>query len=668
MPLSDTQPDDILRARTLLLTRRFAKLDEWLLMLMRGWQSHTTPDSQYGLIMSMESLFGGSELDAAGRLELLREWVQLSPQSYHAQVLLGMFWHEQAWAIRSQGDEDALPDSQWLGAQLCCDHAVQALLRAVACHPRPTHAYRHLMTLSGGFGEPYWLRALFAGEVPLPLHQKFSLTGNPVWAEGLLWLEALGAGVPEPWPSQLPEALAGTRSKEEDATDYWLRLALTVRPGDTGTVESWLVFQSPQWGGSPAHCEAMIDSALMAGFDEATRRRFRAEVLLFALGGDVAERGSDRAEQLQQRLAEVLTPPPDPALHQRLLEAAAPCLAYWQDDDAAGLACYAKLLALAPDLIPAPSATLFISRAVLASGVEDPHAVLPTLLQRACAYPSDALLAAFAASACAHGLYGVPENPRLSASLLDYAASLLAAQPDRAVTEQQQITLAHDMALNGDLHAAYTLLAGMAQRGSALHSYELYLFYRDAWHEDVPEALRSAQGALQAAGRAAEAGLVPAMFAYANALREGADSGPDYAGAMHWYQQAIEHGDLNARYWRATWALEAGSEADRRQAVENWLPEIIRDETSNTRAEAAWSLGMAWREGLGCEKNRFMAQQLFELALSIHPGLEAAQVALAGLSESLRDRMVLWQDRRKSGEGDVLGDLRAEGDARMGEV
>ncbi|PLR51412.1 DUF4034 domain-containing protein [Chimaeribacter arupi] len=653
MPLSDTQPDDILRARTLLLTRRFAKLDEWLLMQMRGWQSHTTPDSQYGLIMSMESLFSGSELDGAARLELLREWVQLSPQSYHAQVLLGMFWHEQAWAIRSQGDEAALPDSQWLGAQLCCDHAVQALLRAVGCHPRPTHAFRHLMTLSGGFGEPYWLRALFAGEVPVPLHQKFRLTGNPVWAEGLSWLEALGAGAPDPWPSQLPAALADTRGAEEEAIDYWLRLALAVRPGDTGTVESWLVFQSPHWGGSPAHSEAVLARVLKEGFDDATCRRFRAEILLFALSGEVAERGSDRAEALQQQLADALVPPPAPALHQQLLEAAAPCLAYWQDDDAAGLACYAKLLALAPELMPAPSATLFISRAVLASGVEDAHAVLPTLLQRACAYPSDALLAAFAACACAHGLYGVPENLRLSASLLDYAASLLAAQPDRAVTEQQQITLAHDMALNGDLHAAHTMLLGMALRGSALHSYELYLFYRDAWHEDVPEDLRSAQGALQAAGRAAEAGLVPAMFAYANALREGADSGPDYAGAMHWYQQAIEHGDLNARYWRATWALEAGSEADKQQAVQQWLPEIIRDEESSTRAEAAWSLGMAWREGLGCEKNRYRAQQLFELALSINPGLEAAQVALAGLSESLRDRMGLWQDRRKVSDGGI---------------
>lgn len=657
MPLSDTQPDDTLRARTLLLTRRFAKLDEWLLMLMRGWQSHTTPDSQYGLLMSMESLFSGSELDAAGRLELLREWVQLSPESYHAQVLLGMFWHGQAWAIRSQGDEATLPDSQWLGAQLCCDHAVLALLRAVACHPRPTHAYRHLMTLSGGFGEPYWLRALFAGEVPLPLHQKFRLTGNPVWAEGLSWLAALGAGAPEAWPAQLPPALIETRNEGEAAPDYWLRLALAVRPGDTGTLESWLVFQSPHWGGDPAHREAVVDSALMAGFDDASQRRFRAEVLLYALGDEVAERGSDRAEQLQQRLAEALTPPPEPALHARLLEAAAPCLAYWQDDDAAGLACYAKLLALSPDLIPGPFATLFISRAVLASGVEDAHGVLPMLLQRACAHPSDALLAAFAACACAHGLYGVPENLRLSASLLDYAASLLAAQPDRAVTEQQQITLAHDMALNGDLHAAHTMLLGMALRGSALHSYELYLFYRDAWHEDVPDDLRSAQGALQAAGRAAEAGLVPAMFAYANALREGGEEGPDYAGAMAWYQRAIEHGDLNARYWRATWALEAGPEADKQQAVTHWLPEIIRDESSATRAEAAWSLGMAWREGLGCEKNRYRAQQLFELALSINPEFEAAQAALAALSASLRDRMALWQDRRRLGEGgDFLGE------------
>ena len=662
MPHPDTQPDEILRARTLLLTRRFAKLDEWLLMQMRGWQSHSDPHSPYGVVMSMETLFSGGELDAAGRLELLQEWVLHSPTSYHARVLLGMFWHEQAWAIRSQGDEAEMPDSQWLGAQLCCDHAVLALLDAVACHPRPTHAFRHLMTLSGGFGEPYWLRALFAGEVPLPLHQKFKLENNPLWAEGVSWLHRLGAAAPSVWPSQLPASLP-PREEAEAPVDYWLRLALAVRPGDSGTLESWLVFQTPAWGGDQARMEEVVEGPLMAAFEEETRQRFRAEALLAALAGEVAEPESDRATQLQQRLAEVLAADLAPALRWRLLEAAAPCLAYWQDDDAAGLACYAEMLPLCPEATPSPFATLFISRAVLASGVEDEHGVLASLLQRACAFPSDALLAAFAACASAHGLYGVSENLRLSASLMDYAASLLAADGAREQTEQQQITLAHDMALHGDLNAAHTMLLGMALRGSALHSYELYLFYRNAWHEDVPEALQSAHGAMQAAGRAAEAGMVPAMFAYANALREGSGGEPDYAGAMRWYQQAIAGGDLHARYWRATWALEAGPEADRRQAVDQWLPEIIRDEESRTRAEAAWSLGMAWLNGLGCDRNRYMAQRLFELALSLNPAFDEARSALESLSTTLRGRMALWQDKRKLSDSQALGSVGLRGEA-----
>ncbi|WAT01619.1 DUF4034 domain-containing protein [Rouxiella chamberiensis] len=49
-------PDNIAKAQMLLATRRFLKLDEWLLSQMRGWQNQSEADNAYGLIMHPDTL------------------------------------------------------------------------------------------------------------------------------------------------------------------------------------------------------------------------------------------------------------------------------------------------------------------------------------------------------------------------------------------------------------------------------------------------------------------------------------------------------------------------------------------------------------------------------------------------------------------------------------
>ncbi|QII36903.1 DUF4034 domain-containing protein [Rouxiella badensis] len=639
--------DNIAKAQMLLATRRFLKLDEWLLSQMRGWQNQNEANNTYGLVMHPDTLFSKDE-SATQRLEILRDWAQQCPGSYHAHCLMGMFWHEQAWVIRrGNGPEHEVEDAQWLGAQLCCDYAVLSFLSAIACHPRPTHAFRHMMNLSGGFGEPYWLRALFAGQQPKPLHEQFNIQNSPVWEQGAAYLYAMGVAPATHWPQQLPAALQQTRRNDEDALDYWLRMAMSVRHSDVGSMESYLLFHSTFWGGSDEQQNEIIDGPLCAEFSEDERNQFRANALLDALGGEIADRDSPRAEQLQQRLTALLNQPLEPATRIALLNLAGTCIAYWQDDDRAGLQVYADLFAVSPQAMPGKFAALFISRAVLASEEQDGMPVLTSLLVRAINRADDALLTAFAAAAVQFGLYGLPCDTSLSSGLMDCAWSLMQQQKTTESVGKDLLVLAHDMAINDDIDATHFLMTEMARRGSALHTYELFFFYRNAWHQDVPESLHNDSNALDCVLSAARSGLVPAMFSAANALREGLGGEVDYQQAMHWYQRASEAGHPSADYWRASCALDLGSDAEKREAVEVSLPAILAQQNHPERFEAAYTLGMACMQGVGTKKNKYIAWQLMNFVLELNPESEVARQAIIQLEGSLRARMSLWQDKRK---------------------
>jgi len=658
MPQQD-QSDNISKARMLLATRRFLKLDEWLLSLMRGWQNQTDDLSAYGLLMHPATLFTGTESPPLNPLEILSDWAQQCPQSYHAHVLLGMVWHENAWLIRQTQAGQEVEDHQWLGAQLCCDYAVLAFLRAIELHQRPTHAYRHMMNLSGGFGEPYWLKSLFAGEIPLPLHEKFSIQGSEIWQAGVAHLHALGFEPATHWPQNLPAALHDTRKAGEEAVDHWLRMAMSVRHADVGTMESYLLFHSAFWGGSDEQQMLIIDSPLCAEFSEEERNQFRANALCDALSGDIADRESPRALELQQRLADLLSQSLDPDTRIRLLDLAGICIAYWQDDDQAGLAVYHDLFAVSAQAMPGHFATMFISRAVLANGNEEGLPVLTQLLTRALSQANNPTLVAFAAAALHSGLYGLPAKPELCSGLMDHAWSLMQQSGDEKPAKDL-VTLAHDMAINDDLDAAHFLMTEMARHGSAIHCYELYFFYRNTWHQDVPAQYHNDSNAMDCVLSAARSGMVPAMFTCANALREGLGGEPDYEQAMQWYQRAMDAGHLSASYWRASCALDNGSDAEKRQAAEHWLPEILHNAEHPDRAEAAYTLGMAWLTGTGVKKNRYIADQFMAFVLEMNPESEAARKVHEELNGSLRARMNLWQDKRKTEGSDPTQVFRQE--------
>ncbi len=650
--------DNIAKAQMLLATRRFLKLDEWLLSQMRGWQNQTEADNAYGLIMHPDTLFSKDE-NAQQRLEILNDWVQQCPTSYHVHCLMGMFWHDYAWVIRrGKGPEHDVEDSQWLGAQLCCDYAVMSFLNAIACHPRPTHAFRHMMNLAGGFGEPYWLRALFAGQSPKPLHEQFNIQDSPVWHQGAAYLYELGVAPAAHWPQLLPSSLQQTRRNQEDALDYWLRMAMSVRHSDVGSMESYLLFHSSYWGGGEEQQNLIIEGPLCAEFSNDERNQFRANALLDALAGEIADRESPRAEQLQQRLASLLAQPLEPATRIALLNLAGTCIAYWQDDDNAGLQVYADLFAVSPDAMPGKFAALFISRSVLANEQLEGLSVLTSLLIRAINRADDPMLTAFAAAAVHYGLYGLPCDPSLSSGLMDRAWALMKQQHSVESVSKDLLVLAHDMAINDDLDATHFLMTEMARRGSAIHSYELFFFYRNAWHQDVPEALHNDSNALDCVLSAARSGLVPAMFSCANALREGLGGDVDYPQAMQWYQRASDAGHPSADYWRASCALDLGLDADKRQAVEESLPAILAQENHAERFEAAYTLGMAYMQGIGTKKNKYIAWQLMNFVLELNPESDVARHALTQLEGSLRARMSLWQDKRKVEGADFTAPYR----------
>ncbi len=269
------------------------------------------------------------------------------------------------------------------------------------------------------------------------------------------------------------------------------------------------------------------------------------------------------------------------------------------------------------------------------------------------------MLVAFAATALQFGLYGLPARPELSEGLMEHAWSLIQQSGDEQPVSDL-VTLAHDMAINDDIDAAHFLMTGMARHGSAIHCYELYFFYRNGWHHDVPEHYHNDSNAMDCVLSAARSGMVPAMFTCANALRDGLSGEPDYEQAMQWYQRAIDAGHLSAAYYRASCALDNGSDAEKRQAAEVWLPEILHNAAHPDRAEAAYTLGMAWLTGTGVKKNRYIADKFMEFVLELNPESEAAKQVHDELSGSLRARMNLWQDKRKTEIEDPIAGFRLQ--------
>jgi hypothetical protein len=76
------------------------------------------------------------------------------------------------------------------------------------------------------------------------------------------------------------------------------------------------------------------------------------------------------------------------------------------------------------------------------------------------------------------------------------------------------------------------------------------------------------------------------------------------------------------------------------------------------RSEAAYTLGMAWLTGSGVKKNRHTAAQFMEFVLELDPASDAARQVLNELTGSLRNRMSLWQDKRKTDETDAVAKYR----------
>ena len=56
---------------------------------------------------------------------------------------------------------------------------------------------------------------------------------------------------------------------------------------------------------------------------------------------------------------------------------------------------------------------------------------------------------------------------------------------------------------------------------------------------------------------------------------------------------------------------------------------------------------MAWMQGVGTKKNKYIAWQLMNFVLELNPESEVARQAIIQLEGSLRARMSLWQDKRK---------------------
>ncbi|MBB5539478.1 DUF4034 domain-containing protein [Rhizobium giardinii] len=262
--------------RKAMLERRFDEVERTMATLEANWwQSADSSEDRYTFLATGSGLFDYASIDAALRLELLNDWSDAYPGSYHAKQIIGHYYFRRACDIRTAAWASDVGDDQWVAAHMACVTAAEHLLKAMALSERPALAAETMMQICQYLGQPDFVDALFRGS-PVEKTMRREEFEPDLYDAACAQLARHGLMPPGIVTATLPASLPPLKEDEaENPGFYWLRYCLSLRPRWSEILADYAQYLSPKWGGGDGEVEKFATGPLCSSLNEQERNSIR---------------------------------------------------------------------------------------------------------------------------------------------------------------------------------------------------------------------------------------------------------------------------------------------------------------------------------------------------------------------------------------------------------
>ncbi|MDQ8730366.1 hypothetical protein [Bradyrhizobium sp. LHD-71] len=189
------------------------------------------------------------------------------------------------------------------------------------------------------------------------------------------------------------------------------------------------------------------------------------------------------------------------------------------------------------------------------------------------------------------GSVASPTSASSTTGLRSHAGEVAAVALDDKLPDAVAGPQLRAAALAGDPAAAYEVGARFAEgRGTEVNYEEAIKWY----------------------GRAADKGVVPAMFRFGTLLEKGLGTKKDADAARRYYVQAAERGNAKAMHNLAVLDADGGGKGPNYKAAADWFKKAAERGV----ADSQYNLGILYARGIGLEQNLAESFKWFSLAAS----------------------------------------------------
>jgi hypothetical protein len=610
--------------RKAMIERRFDEVERTLVTLEAAWwQSAGLSDDRYTFLASGSGLFDYASVDAALRLELLTDWSQAYPSSYHARQITGHYYFRRACDIRTAAWASDVGDDQWVAANMACVTAAEHLLTAMALSKQPALAAETMMQISQYLGQPDFVDALFRGS-PVEKTMQREEFDPDLYDAACAQLASYGLNPPGTVTATLPASLPPLKEGDvENPGYYWLRYCLSLRPRWPDVLAAYAQYLSPRWGGSDGEVEKFATGPVCSSLNEQERNSVRWPGVHDALTipeypepGDVREIAAKKkifenwlAQDLSDGVRFISLGKYANFTHYSLVDRE---LAHQRHVESIR---YCK----PPETYPAIDGPFRdFTNLMLIRHFEDHEGAYASVLQTAVRRFDEPTMLTMAAFAWQFGKWGIKADPALATQLIDRAAQLEPLYEPDEFTPMHACRMIWD---GGFQQEATYLTRAFAERRAYSGAVSMYDITAGIRPDTEPQLLdrKEADYWLELA---VEEGVPVSLYNYAWRLEnvDGIDLTvrENFERVRNLYVDAMNGGVEMSMIRLAHVERRHGTLEEKQRAVAN-MKSLITHDDDHIAGEAYSEVALAYKGGQGVPKIEFTAMQWFDRYKELFP-------------------------------------------------
>lgn len=615
------QQEDLRKA---MLARRFDEVESTLAMLEAAWwQPADVPDDRYPFLATDSGLFDNGSVDEALRLDLLSDWSQAYPGSYHARQIIGHYHFRRACDIRTAAWASEVDEDQWVAAHMACVTAAEHLLKAMALSERPALAAETMMQISLYLGQPDFVDALFRGSPVEKTMQREDFEPE-LYDAACARLAKHGLKPPGVLTATLPASLPPMKEGDlENPGFYWLRYCLSLRPRWSNILTDYAQYLSPRWGGADGEVEKFATGPLCASLSERERNAVRWPGIQDALTlpqypqpGDVREIAARQkifdnwlARDLPDRLRFISLGHYANFTHFSLADAE---LAHQRHVESIR---FCK----PPGTYPAiDGAFRDFTNVMLIKHFEDHEGAYASVLHTAVRRFDEPTMLTMAAFAWQFGMWGIKPDPAMATRLIDRVAQLEPVYEPDAFSPMHACRMIWD---GGFQKEATYLTRAFAERRVYSAAASMYDITNGIRPDTDPELLDDKE-AVHWLKLAVEDGEPVALHNYAWRLENVDDIDltvrENFERVRNFYVGAMRGGIDMAMIRLASVERRHGTTEEKQQAVAE-MKSLLSHHDDHIAGEAYGEVVLAYKYGQGVPQSEFVAMQWFDRYKELFP-------------------------------------------------